>query len=327
MTDTLIVINRDTTIRTVNQAGLDLSGYKEDELVGQPINMILSEKESYKRSGFEYLISNGFIRNVEKTFESKDYKNIPILFSSSVMDNDDGTVQGVVCVAQDITERKQFDEERQELQLKMMQSSKLASLGEVATGIAHGINQPLTYINSFIFRLKESLESNSIDNDKLNGQLETSGTQIEQIVKIINHLRTFGRSDDMDKSPVSVVTIFNDTLLLMGEKIRQRSVALLSEIEPDLPMVSGSPIQLEQVFINLFQNAMDAFPAKPENAELNVKMALSKEPGSVIIKVADNGSGIEKEVINKIFGPFFTTKEAGSGTGLGLTMCMCSGGW
>ncbi len=320
MTDSLIVINPDTTIRTANQAALNLLGYKEYELIGKPINTILSEKEPHKGREIEFIVKNEFIHNVEKVFVSKTGAKIPVLFSSSAMHDDNGMVQAVVCVAQDITESKRFEEERQELQLKMMQSSKLASLGEVATGIAHEINQPLTYINSFVFRLKENIENNKMDKDKLMSQLNTSGSQIERIVKIVDHLRTFGRRDDMYKSSVSIETIFSNTLLLMREKIRLRCVELIKHIEPDLPMVYGSPTQLEQVFINLFQNAMDAFPANPKNAEINVKIESSKEKGSVIIEVIDNGAGIEKDVIDKVFEPFFTTKEAGKGTGLGLSI-------
>lgn len=234
--------------------------------------------------------------------------------------DENGKIFGVLGVSRDITESKRIEEEKQELQLKMLATSKLASLGEIATGIAHEINQPLTYISSFNQRLKESLDDNVIDKGLLKEELRTSHTQVNRIVKIIDHLRTFGRRDDIEKEQVAIETVFNNTMLLIGERVRLRNIKMIKNIDPNIPLISGSPNQLEQIFINLFQNAIDAFPEKPKYGEIRVDISLSENKKSVIIKVADNGIGIEKEECNKIFEPFFTTKEIGKGTGLGLSI-------
>lgn len=320
MTDTLIVINPDTTIRTVNQATLDLLGYKKYELIGKTIKMIVEEDELFKRQGIEDLIKKGFISGVEKTYLSKNGKKVLVLFSGAVMRDEQRNVQGIVCVAQDITERRRLEEERDMIQLKMMQSSKLASLGEVAAGVAHEINQPLSYISSVIQCLQIDLNEDRIDKNELDNRLTTSFKQVGRINSIIQHLRTFGRRDDIAKRPISMETVLNNTLLLMGEQIRLNNIKLVKNIKSGLPMVLGSMNQLEQVFINLFQNALDVVGKISMDRELLVDMLLSRDKESVIIKVKDNGDGIKPEYMDKIFEPFFTTKEVGKGTGLGLSI-------
>ena len=110
MVDSLIVVNPDATIRTVNQATLNLLGYEEKEVIGKNIAVITSKEEVYRGSGIEELIKNGFIQAVEKTYLTKDGRKIPVLFSGAVMRDEKGDIQGIVCVAQDITERKQAEE-------------------------------------------------------------------------------------------------------------------------------------------------------------------------------------------------------------------------
>ncbi len=221
---------------------------------------------------------------------------------------------------QEIDERKRNEKEREAIQIKMMAASKLASLGEIATGIAHEINQPLTYISSFIQRFRHKLENNDIDGDELKQELKVSSAQISRIDNIIAHLRTFGRNDSALTQLVRIEKILDNTLLLMRERIRLNNIELSLDIEPDLPEIKGSPTGLEQVFINLFQNSMDAFPEKHKGAEIRIGVHLSEDRKLIIIKYSDNGIGIEKKMADKIFEPFFTTKEVGKGTGLGLSI-------
>jgi signal transduction histidine kinase len=255
-----------------------------------------------------------------ESYVSKDGKEIPVLFSSSAMMDDAGRVQGIVCVASNITERKLHEKEKEAMQLKILTTSKLASLGEMATGVAHEINQPLTYISSFIQILQMNLENNSIDKKKLEERLRISSRQVERIIDIIQHLRTFGRQDDSSMMPVSIEDVFNNALLLIGETMRLRDVNFINHVEPGIPMVYGNSTRLEQVFINLLQNSIDALPARHGDAMIKVGISSPAGKKSVVIKITDNGKGIEKEKLDRIFEPFFTTKEVGKGTGLGLSI-------
>lgn len=321
MTDTLIVLTPDATIKTINQATLSILGYEEKELIGKPFSVILAEEEPlFKGSSLEELIKKGFIHNIEKTYCTKDGRKLPVLFSGSVMCDDNGNIQGIICVAVDITERKRMEEEKQRMQIKMVTYSKLASLGELSTGVAHEINQPLTYISSLIQTLKIDIKEHSIDETELEEDLKFASGQIEKIISTIEHLRTFGRQYDMQMEKVDLVSIQENTLLLLGERIRLRNIRLIRNIEEKLPMVWGNANQLEQVFINLFQNAIDALQNKKKNAEIRLDISKLAKREAVQIKFSDNGPGMEKSIREKIFEPFFTTKEVGKGTGLGLSI-------
>lgn len=324
--DGVIATNNRGDVVILNKVAQELTGWIQEEASGRPLTEvfhIINEKtREIMENPVEKVLKDGKIVGLgnDTALIARDGTERIIADSAAPILDRENNIIGVVLVFRDITERKQLEEERQNMRLKMMQRSKLASLGEIATGIAHEINQPLTYINSFIYRLQRKLEEDTIDKDVVKDEAETSRGQIYRITNIINHLRTFGRADDMEKRQVSIETILNNTLLLMGEQMRFKNIKMKKDIKPDLPMISGSPTQLEQVFINLFQNAIDAFPEKPKNAEIRVGISLFKDKGSIVIEVADNGMGIEKENIDKIFEPFFTTKEVGKGTGLGLSI-------
>lgn len=221
-----------------------------------------------------------------------------------------------------VTERKRAGEETQKMQIKMLASSKLATLGEISTGVAHEINQPLTYISSLIQSLTRDLKDKerSIDEAKLEERLKFATGQVNRIVSIINHLRTFGRQYDVQMEKVDLGSILENTLLLLGERIRLRNIRLVRNIEENLPMVWGNQNQLEQVFVNLFQNAIEVFEDKKENAEIRVGISRLDSRGEVQVKFTDNGPGIEESIREKVFEPFFTTKEPGKGTGLGLSI-------
>lgn len=312
MIDSLIVTGPDGRIEVINKSTSDLLGYHEDELIGKPIGMILTEDIP--------LNSLGMKENIETIYLSKDGRKIPVLFSCSGMVDNSGQSHGNVCVASDITERKLHEKEKEAMQLKMFTTSKLASLGEIATGIAHEINQPLTYISSFIQAIQINLESNAIDKIKLQERLKIASKQIQRIIEIIQHLQTFGRQDDIPMQPVNIEEVFNNSLLLMGERIHLKNINLLRHIEPDLPMLSGNSTRLEQLFINLLQNSIDALPIETTDAMIKITMFTSEEKDSIVIKCSDNGMGIEQKNLERIFEPFFTTKEIGKGTGIGLSI-------
>ena len=319
--DSLVVLDQDYTIQKVNQSTLNLLGYTSRELLDQSVDVICENGRNLFRETIAVeLERKGRIINIEQFYLTKRGEKISVILSCSLILNDDGKIQGIVCVAKDITERKQIENERQELQIKMMAASKLASLGEIATGIAHEINQPLTYLSSFVQRMRRKLEQNILDKDKLKKELEISYNQIDRIVTIIDHLRVFGRRDQMEKQQISIETVFNNTLILMEESVRMRNITLIKNIEHNLPLIWGNPNQLEQVFINLLQNSVGAFDKNTKDGEIFVDISFLKAEGLVVIKVSDNGIGIERKNLNKIFEPFFSTKEVGKGTGLGLSI-------
>ena len=224
----------------------------------------------------------------------------------------------------EITERERAEDERRALEIKALTQSKLANLGEVAAGLAHEINQPLTYISTIGQVLLEDLKINQFDPDRAEYQLTEAHRQIGRINRIIEHLRTFGRADDGEMAPVDLETTLENSLLLLDQRIHLANIDLDLQVALNTPKIMGNANRLEQVFINLLQNSIDALEVGSIGGKIGVRLGeySSEETGrpSVRIEFFDDGGGIPEEHINEIFDPFFSTKPAGKGTGLGLSI-------
>ena len=223
-------------------------------------------------------------------------------------------------LADEISERQSAEQTRRAVEVKALAQSKLATLGQVAAGLAHEINQPLTYISTMNQVILEGINLNDLDMDRAAERLEESHKQIGRITKIVQHLRTFGRADETEMTPVDLQAILDDTLLLLGERLRLNNILLEQHAEEGLSRVIGSSSQLEQVFINFFQNSIDALSGDTADKKITIRIKGSLDNSSVIIEFSDNGPGISPEHLDRVFEPFFTTKVVGQGTGLGLSI-------
>lgn len=220
-------------------------------------------------------------------------------------------------IATDMTEKKQQENVIREQQVRMAMSSKLSSLGEMAAGVAHEINNPLAIIVGRVFQLRLLLEKGEIDNYKFMkgfAQIETTAMRISQIVR---GLKAFSRNSEGDPfEAVPVETVVNDTLSFCSERFKNHEIELRVSIEPQLKM-SCRPSQISQVVLNLLNNAKDAIA---DHSEKWISLDVTEDDEFVRISVTDSGLGIPKEIAEKIMEPFYTTKEQGKGTGLGLSI-------
>lgn len=217
----------------------------------------------------------------------------------------------------DLKLQQELESQRRDAEIKMLSQAKLASLGEIATGMAHEINQPLTYIQILLQSTAKDIDAQCLDLKELRTDIDESIRQIRRITTIINHLRTFGRADSGDTDDVSLPKVLEGTLVLYSESLRLKNIQLQITTEQDLPLVHGNMNQLEQVFNNLLQNAIDALTGT-ENPAITIDFY--HKDGQVVTTFSDNGSGIGQKILTKIFEPFFTTKPTGKGTGLGLSI-------
>jgi PAS domain S-box-containing protein len=235
-----------------------------------------------------------------------------------VMDGD-GVVNKVAILGCDISKRKEAEQRRQELEIKALAQAKLASLGEMATGIAHEINQPLSYIKVIYESTLMDIREQRLDEEEVADDCREALRQVHRISKIIEHMRIFGRTDLEDSERVYLPKVFDNAMIIFSERLRLANIEIRCEAEENLPAVSGNKNKLEQVFINLLQNSRDAL-AEKSGGIITIEMCYEAEAGVVSIVFGDNGAGIETAVKEKIFEPFFTTKEVGKGTGLGLAI-------
>jgi C4-dicarboxylate-specific signal transduction histidine kinase len=214
-------------------------------------------------------------------------------------------------------EIKRREQELRDKQEQLVQAGKLATLGELTTGIAHELNNPLNNIGLFIGNVADQIRMGSADRQRLLAELDRAMQQVRKATEIISHLRTFGRAAPVSREPVQIGQIMDRALSLMQEQLRLRDIEVELEVcEPD-PQVMGNAIQLEQVFINLLTNARDAVAEAPQR---RIRIACTTEADKVLLRVHDSGPGIPPSMEKRIFDPFFTTKEVGAGTGLGLSI-------
>jgi C4-dicarboxylate-specific signal transduction histidine kinase len=214
---------------------------------------------------------------------------------------------------QEIERREQELRDKQE---QLVQAGKLATLGELTTGVAHELNNPLNNIGLYVGNVIDRVRLGKLD-ASIVSDLEKAMAQVRKATDIISHLRTFGRAAPVSVEVVDVDEVIERSLSLVQEQLKLRGIEVELELCRDELVLHGNSIQLEQVFINLLTNARDAL----EGAQDKRIRILTQREGEVIrITVSDTGPGIPPEIEARVFDPFFTTKEVGSGTGLGLSI-------
>ncbi len=206
---------------------------------------------------------------------------------------------------------KEKTEELERSQALVLQSEKLAGLGQLAAGVAHEIRNPLGIIATSMYYLNEILPEKRKEVKKHFHIIES---EIDRCQVIINNLLEFSRTSDIEVEPVDVNGLLNMTLSLVEKELFGRDIRLIKKIEK-VPKIKANLDEMKQVFLNLILNATQAMPKGGE-----LRIITSTHNDKVRIKVSDTGMGISKENLDKIFNPFFTTKEPGEGTGLGLAL-------
>ncbi|MBU1985608.1 MAG: PAS domain-containing protein, partial [Proteobacteria bacterium] len=221
----------------------------------------------------------------------------------------------------DITEKKM-------LEAQLIQTGKLAAIGELAAGIAHELNQPLMIIRSNNQLMRLRLRQESLTPEQIADALEMCDRNTTRMMKIINHLRAFSRQPGQIQKLVQINQVIDDCFLLIGEQLQFHNIQIKKEFDPDLPRIKADGNQLEQVFLNLLGNARDAVVEKREKcadkegyqAEIAIHTGMSEDLSHLVILISDNGCGIPPGIEKTIFDPFITSKEVGKGTGLGLSI-------
>ncbi|KPJ79024.1 MAG: histidine kinase [Deltaproteobacteria bacterium SG8_13] len=215
---------------------------------------------------------------------------------------------------------------RLEAEQQLIQASKMATLGEMATGIAHELNQPLSVIKTTTsFFIKKIRSAETIDADILSRMLLKVDKNVDRATNIINHMRQFARKSDVQLERVQINEVLERAFEIFSQQLKVRGIEVMWDLAVELPPILADPGRLEQVFINLLLNARDAIEEKWDRSGRQsdgdqITITTYTEDEKVAVDVADTGNGIPETVIGKLFEPFFTTKEVGKGTGLGLSI-------
>jgi histidine kinase len=222
---------------------------------------------------------------------------------------------------------------RLEAEQQMIQTSKLATLGEMSTGVAHELNQPLSVIKTASsFFVKKIDKNEDVDKNTLYTMLKKIDSNVDRASRIINHMRQFARKSELSLSKIQINDVVDKAFDIFSQQLKLRGIQVVREISEGLPPIKADTLRLEQVFINLLINARDAIDHSWETKmhlasgngedipEKIIYLRTYRKKDKVVVEIEDTGEGIAQEILEKVFEPFFTTKQVGKGTGLGLSI-------
>ncbi len=307
----------DYRIRDINHRVTEVYGYPHDEIVGKPFADLGDETERDVMERIEGLEVNRSLLLSKKRHFRKDGR--PFFVNINVRRAGDLHEDILIVTTTDITEVV-------EKETQLIQAGKMATLGLMAAGIAHEINQPLNVIQVCAdFLLKMTSKKAAISEEDMASIANDIGRNVQRAADIIRHMRDFSRQAEAVKTQISINSPIRDVLKVLGHQIKAHEVELFVSLDEDLPPILASHNRLEQVFINLVTNAVDAMDekgARPDCGQYRKRLEVVTrlERGMVSARITDNGIGMPIEVQKRIFEPFFTTKSVGKGTGLGVSI-------
>ena len=325
----MVALNREGNITLVNRRGLDILGYTEGELLGRNWfqTCVPEQIRDKRKSHFADLMraKAGVAGHDENPVVTKAAEERIISWHDTVIRNEDGEVVGTLSSGEDITQRKLAEREKDGLRTQLVQSQKMEAIGVLAGGVAHDFNNLLTVIqgNSELALLKTG------GDEKLVKNIEQIQQAAERAANLTGQLLLMSRRQPMEFADVSVNESVRNLLKMLGRLIGE-DIAVDTELASDLHKVKGDTGNVEQVILNLAVNARDAMPGGGKLTVRTRNIILTEEdarrlpegkPGEFVrLSVEDTGTGMDETTAERIFEPFFSTKEAGRGTGLGLSV-------
>ncbi len=322
----IITIDETGSIESANKAVTTIFGYQVDELIGHNVSKLMPTHHREHHDGFiqNYLVSHqpkmiGVTKQVEAL--KKDGKLIPIDISISEYKIENKPY--FIGIIRDVSDRKNKElEDKQHLD-QLSHVTRLGLMGEMAAGIAHEVNQPLTAIATYSQVCLRMLKAADYDPVALEGILEKTEKQACRAGRIITRMREFISSKRQHRSSVDIRNLITNAIDLASDECQQFSIECKLNLAELLPFISVDEIQIEQVLLNLFKNSIDSLAKLPQEKQrkLSIQTYLN-DSKQLEIRVKDNGPGINKKEQAKIFTPFFTTKVAGMGMGLSISQSL-----
>lgn len=304
----IIVIGTRREVRVVNRALLALTGLRRDEVMGRDFASLIDEEERTRL--LPVLI--GALRGqsatgVEVRMPRKRGGHVRLLMNTASLLSADGDVEGVIAIGRDLTEIR-------ELERRIIEAEKLATVGQLAAGVVHELNNPLTSISVYSeYLLKQAEELDEKPSDTL--KLRRIHDSANRILRFSRELLAYARPSSEEPAPLSAATVIRRSLEFCDHLITQCGVHVTVRTPDDLPPMSGVASQLQQVLVNLVTNACHAMPEGAGRLRISAALTPNDE---LELRIADNGSGISPDHLSRVFEPFFSTKGEGHGTGLGL---------
>jgi two-component system, LuxR family, sensor kinase FixL len=306
----------------VNHSFLDMTGYEESEVIGQTPRILQGPKTDRKvldRLRRDLQERGAF--SGETTNYRKNGEPYMVEWTITAVRDTSGKLINWVSIQRDITERLQAQADQEELQKQLAHAGRLTTLGELASGLAHELNQPLTAVSNFAHGIERRLDAGGIDPDDLGNAIEHIAAQADRAGEIIQRLRGFVKKREPKVATEPLHELIDDVRTLLTYEIQRSGTQLATDFDEELAPVLANRVQIEQVLINIIRNAIEA--AQEEGGESGasprIEIRARNESRRIHIEITDFGPGLSHEVIDRIFDPFFSSKD--EGMGMGLTIC------
>lgn len=342
--DAILMLSSSGKIEDANQSVEEMTGHLKSELVGGSIDLFIPPPghggpQRSRMLSREMLLTPGTYEDVAILRKDGYFKfvDFTVRIASS------GHANFIMALFRDVTEKKRMERELitkhtellnahhvlerktaelQAMQETLVQSGKMAALGELAAGIAHELNQPLQGIRGYAQEMQE-LAIPLLRKTEVSGESEVCLREIisnvDKMAAIIGYLRTFVRKSTESYDFVSVHHAIDEALKMLSRQFASRGIKVEKDFDSKLPMIYANPLQLEQIFINLASNARDAIEATGRGGG-TIWISTRSRDGMVEISFRDDGVGMSEKTKTKVFNPFFTTKEVGKGMGMGMSL-------
>jgi len=299
-----------------NEGAENMLGYKSEEVIGKAHITDLYPpgiaREMMRRLRNDEHGGRGKLQSSQTTLIDKEGEEISVNISAAIIYDDDGSENASVGIFTDLRPRLRMQKELEETHLQLLQSEKMASLGKLAAGIAHEINNPLAGILMYSMMIREELQEDHFARDDLNRIIE----QTMRCKEIVKDLIEFARQSPPFKERIDINSSLSRTISLLENQALFHNIKIVKTLDHSLPLIDGDVGRLNQVFTNIILNAAEAMDG---HGILTVKSDYKKNMNMVEVRISDTGCGIPQENLSHLFEPFFTTKGVGKGTGLGLS--------
>lgn len=308
----IITTDIENNVVEFNKCAEEILGYSQNEIAGKLLAGLFTNQDQC-RMLLEKIKREGKVSNQETQFITREMKIVDISLTLSQLKDTAGNMIGTVGISKDITEFKRT-------QAQLIQAGKLAGIGQLAAGIAHEINNPLSGVLGYAKRLMKKAEDEELRKvpafETFPREMKLIADSALRCKKIIEGLLKFSRTSETESMNVNVNEVIDESLVLFGNQLSSHNVELNKVLNPDIPTIRANHTQIQQVFTDIIINALQAMP---QGGKLTI-VTRPIHSFAVEIEFTDTGEGIPKENLTKIFEPFFTTREPGKGTGLGLYM-------
>ncbi|MDE5439896.1 PAS domain S-box protein [Bradyrhizobium sp. CSA207] len=319
--DAMIVIDGHGIIQLFSTAAERLFGWSEHEAIGQNVSILMPEPDRtrhdsyiarYRTTGDPHIIGIGRI----VTGKRRDGTTFPMHLSIGEMQT--GGEPYFTGFVRDLTEHQQTQAQLQELQSELVHVSRLSAMGEMASALAHELNQPLAAISNYMMGSRRLLAGSSDPNTaKIESALDRAAEQALRAGQIIRRLRDFVSRGESEKRVESLSKLIEEAGALGLAGAREQNVQLRFSLNPDADLVLADRVQIQQVLVNLFRNALEAMAQSPRRELILINTPVADD--MIEVEVSDTGSGFQDDVIPNLFQTFFTTKDTGMGVGLSIS--------